>query len=366
MVVFAGSGWSNERARVKRTLLARLPKVVLHDHLDGGVRPATIIDLARQHDYRELPAWDPESLADWFDQGKSGSLERYLQAFRHTVAVMQTPGALQRIAAEAVADLAADGAVYAEIRFAPSLHGATGLDRDAVIEATLDGLREGSAATGCEVGLIVDAMRQDTDSEAVVEAALSHRGRGVVGFDLAGPEAGFPASNHLRACRRAVEGGLGLTIHAGEAAGLRSIADALEPCGAARIGHGIRIVEDLVVAAGAVTNFGPVARRILEREIPLEVCPTSNFHTGACPSPAAHPVGLLHRAGFPVTVNTDNRLMSRTSMTDELLGVVRHHGFEFADLRKVTLTAVEAAFCSEDVRERIRTRVEEGFLPAAP
>jgi adenosine deaminase len=343
---------------VNRSDLAGLPKVVLHEHLDGGLRPATVIELARETGYRELPTTDPDDLAVWFDQGESGSLERYLEAFRHTVAVMQTPEALERVAAEAVEDLAADGVVYAELRFAPSLHMERGLGRRRIIEAVLAGLRR--EPEGCDTALIVDAMRQDDDSDEVVAAALESAADLLVGFDLAGPEAGFPASRHLSACRTAREGGLGITIHAGEGAGPESIADALD-CGAERIGHGVRIVEDLGVTGGAVTRIGPIARRLLEDRIPLEVCPTSNVHTRAFPSLAAHPVGLLHRAGFVVTLNTDNRLMSRTSMTDEWEAVVRHHGFGLDDLRAVTDHAVAAAFCGDDVRRRVAAAVDAGF-----
>lgn len=346
---------------MNRSHLAALPKVVLHDHLDGGLRPATVVDLARDAGYRDLPTTDPDDLAAWFDQGESGSLERYLEAFRHTVAVMQTPEALERVAAEAVEDLAADGVVYAEVRFAPSLHMHRGLDRHRVIGAVLAGLRR--APDGCDAGLIIDAMRQDDDSADVVAAALESHGDLLVGFDLAGPEAGFPASRHLRACRAAREGGLGLTIHAGEGAGPESIADALE-CGAERIGHGVRIVEDLTLADGAVVGIGALARRVLDESVPLEVCPTSNIHTRAFPSPAAHPLGLLHRTGFTVTLNTDNRLMSRTSMTAEWEVAVRHHGFGIDDLRAVTRNAVEAAFCGAEVRRRVAGRVEAGFSRA--
>ena len=222
--------------------LRALPKVILHDHLDGGLRSATVVELARASGYRDLPTLDVDDLADWFDQGESGSLEGYLDAFRHTIAVMQTPEALARVATEAVQDLAADGVVYAEIRFAPSLHLQQGLSRSEVIAAVLEGIDAGTAETGIDAAVIIDAMRQDRDSPDVVAAALEFRDRGVVGFDLAGPEAGFPPTNHLRACREARAGGLHLTIHAGEADGPHSILAALDPCGAERIGHGVRIV----------------------------------------------------------------------------------------------------------------------------
>ncbi len=304
---------------------------------------------------------DTDDLASWFDQGESGSLERYLEAFRHTVGVMQTPEALARVAHEAVMDLAADGTVYAELRFAPSLHLAQGLSRAEVIAAVLEGVAVGTAEAGIDAGVIIDAMRQDDDSMEVATAALDFQGRGVVGFDLAGPEAGFPPTDHLDACRAALAGGLHLTIHAGEADGPESMLAALEICGAERLGHGVRIVDDMTIANGAVAEMGPIAHRVHRDAVPLEVCPTSNLHTRAFPGPAEHPVGVLHRAGFTVTLSTDNRLMSRTRPTDEFAIAVDHHGFDRSDLLQVTLAAADAAFCPEDVRSRVRGRVAAGF-----
>ncbi len=344
--------------------LAALPKVILHDHLDGGLRPRTVVELARDCGYRELPTADPDDLATWFHQGKSGSLERYLEAFAHTVAVMQTPEALERTAVEAIEDLAADGVVYAEIRFAPSLHLQRGLSRSEVIEAVVRGIRAGARQQGIDAAVIVDAMRQESDSDDVVAAALEFTGDGVVGFDLAGPEAGFPPTLHLDACRRALEGGLHLTIHAGEGAGPASIASALDPCGAERLGHGVRVVEDLELSdAGEAVAMGPVAARVHRDRVPLEVCPTSNLHTKAFPDMSRHPIGVLHRSGFVVTLNTDNRLMSRIVPTDELAATADAHGFTVADFRQIAMQAVDAAFCDEATRSRVRRRVEAGYPP---
>jgi adenosine deaminase len=342
------------------TTLAALPKALLHDHLDGGLRPETMIELADATGYGGLPSFDPESLRRALYQGESRSLERYLEAFRHTVAVLQTPEALQRVAAEAVADLAADGVVYAELRFAPSLHTARGMHAAAVIEAVLQGVRSGSAVTGLAVGVIIDAMRQDHDSVEIASVAVRYRDDGVVGFDLAGPEAGYPASAHSEACRIATAGGLGLTIHAGEADGVASIDDALR-AGAVRIGHGVRVLDDLQVDPDGAVIMGPVARAVHDSQIVLEVCPWSNVHTRAAPSIEEHPIGLLAEAGFAVTVNTDNRLMSGTSMTAELDAVVKHHRFSYDDLRSITLRAVDAAFCDDATKAKVRTRVVEGF-----
>lgn len=345
---------------MNRASLTRLPKVVLHDHLDGGLRPQTVLELGEACGYDGLPSGDAASLGRWFFQGRSRSLERYLESFRPTVAVMQTAEALERVAYEAVVDLAADGAVYAEIRFAPMLHRRGGLTPSQVLDAVLAGSAAGRRRTGIAAFVIVAAMRQDDDSEEVARVAAGFVGRGVVGFDLAGPEAGYPTSRHRVACRLAESGGLRLTLHAGEGAGVDSIADALG-CGAERLGHGARLVEDLTVRDGQVVGTGAVAEGVRARGITLEVCPSSNVHTRAFPSIGAHPVGLLHRAGFGVTLNTDNRLMSNTSMSEEFALVMVHHGFTLADLRTATLRAVAAAFCDAATREEVRERVLAGY-----
>jgi adenosine deaminase len=340
--------------------LRLLPKAVLHDHLDGGLRPATVLDLALESGYGGLPTSDPEKLAEWFFQGGSPSLVAYLAAFRQTVAVMQTAGSLERVALEAVQDLAADGVVYAELRFAPMLHLEGGLTPEAVLAAVLGGVAAGRMETGLTAFVIVDAMRQDHDSMEVADLALRYADRGVVGFDLAGPEAGFPAARHIEALRRAQQGGLHLTIHAGEAAGVESIEDALS-CGAERLGHGVRLVEDLTLEGAEVVAMGPVATRVRASGVSLEVCPSSNVHTGAFSSVAAVPLGVLHRGGLGVTVNTDNRLMSATSMTKELELTTEYHAFTIDDLQAVTLRAIDAAFCDPSIRESVRKRVVTGF-----
>lgn len=343
-----------------RETLHRLPKVVLHDHLDGGLRPETVVELAEAVGYEGLPTTDPAALGRWFFQGESRSLPRYLEAFAQTVAVMQTREALERVAYEAVVDLAADGAVYAELRFAPMLHREQGLALSEVLDAALSGVGAGARRAGIFALLIVDALRHLPGAEEVARAAVGFAGRGVVAFDLAGPEEGFPASDHRVACRIAQAGGLHLTLHAGEAAGVASVADALG-CGAERLGHGVRLVDDMTVREGRVVGMGAVAERVRSAGIALEVCPSSNVHTRAFASIAEHPVGLLHRAGFAVTLNPDNRLMSGTSMTEEFALVAEHQGFESADLRAVTLRAVDAAFCDAATRAEVRERVLAGY-----
>lgn len=329
-----------------------LPSVLLHDHLDGGLRPATILDLADSIGYGLLPETDVGALGKWFDQSESGSLETYLEAFDHTIAVMQTAEALERVAYEAAIDLSLDGVIYAEIRFCPALHTREGLAHSRVVEAISSGLRLGEAETGLKWGLIIDALRQHPWSEEMARVAIRHRKDGVVGFDLAGPESSNPPDDHLPACRLARESGLRLTIHAGEAAGedgVRFIAAAMDVCGAERLGHGLEIIDDCIVREGDIVALGAVATRVRDRQIPLEMCPASNLATNGL-APEEHPVGALYRAGFNITLSTDNRLMSNTSMSSEFEFVRSHHGFEVKDLAVTTRRSLEAAFCGLETK----------------
>lgn len=321
-----------------------LPKALLHEHLDGGLRPQTMLELATEIGYADLPASDPDDLADWFYQGDSASLEDYLETFEHTVALMQTASALERIAFEAVVDLAVDGVVYAEIRHGTALSTAGDLTIDEATEAILTGLARGASETGMVVGFIPVALRHHDDSEAVARSAVSFMGRGVVSFDLAGPETGYPADDHLDACRICHEAGLPLTLHAGEGHGPDSIFRARNICGALRLGHGVRIVEDTKMADGEIVGLGPLARTIRDQRVPLELAISSNVHTGIVSSVEAHPVGALHRAGFAVTLNTDNRLMSRTTLSAEFELAARHHGFGPDDFLAVTEEALRVGF----------------------
>ena len=336
------------------------PKVVLHDHLDGGLRVATVLELADECGYTGLPAQEETELAEWFDQGTSGSLERYLEAFTHTVAVMQTESAIDRVAYESACDLAADGAVYAEIRFAPSLLTERGLHRVAVLEAAVNGFRRAERGTGIRVGLIADALRQWDDSAESAAAAIALRGQGVVGFDLAGPEAGFPADDHLPACRAVREAGMGLTVHAGEAFGPPSIWTALQRCGAHRVGHGVQVIDDCRVEDGTIVEYGRIAGYVRDFQVHLEVCPTSNLHTKGWTA-EEHPVGVLYRHGFNVGISPDNRLMSRVSMSDEFELLATHHGFDSADFHAVTRNAMAAAFCDLDTKQRLLAEIDEAY-----
>jgi len=342
-------------------LVKILPKVLLHDHLDGGPRIETVLDLAEAVGYSALPAPNGPELADWFDQSRSGSLATYLEAFAHTIGVMQTADALHRVAYEAVIDTAADGVVYAEFRFAPFNHLQEGLDPKEVVDAVLAGLSDGSRETGMSTGLILDAMRQRDLSTQAARLAVAFSHRGVVGFDLAGPERGFPADHHLVACRMAREANIGLSIHAGEADGPHSIWTALQRCGAHRVGHGVHIIDDCVVEHGEIVKLGPLAQYVRDFGVPLEVCPTSNLHTGSW-TPDTHPVGALYRSGFTITLNTDNRLMSRTTLSDEFRLVVDHQGFTIDDLLRVTEHALKASFAPLPLkRELLQDRILPGY-----
>jgi adenosine deaminase len=332
------------------------PKALLHDHLDGGLRPATVLDIAGQVGYDGLPATDAEELATWFrTRSHSGSLERYLEPFCHTVAVMQTPEALHRVARECVEDLAADSVVYAEVRFAPELHIERGLSFDDVVDAVLAGFADGekaAAATGhtITVRCLVTAMRHAALSREIAELAIRFRDKGVVGFDIAGAEAGYPPTRHLDAFEYMRNNNARFTIHAGEAFGLPSIQEAIGFCGADRLGHGVRIVDDIAVDDDGTLHLGRLASILRDKRIPLELCPSSNVQTGAVASIAEHPFDLLKRARFRVTVNTDNRLISDTSMSKEMLALSDTFGYGWSDLERFTINAMKSAFIGFDER----------------
>ena len=331
------------------------PKVLLHDHLDGGLRVATIIELAAEIGYRDLPTTDPDDLARWFHRGAARrSLELYLETFAHTVAVMSTPEAIERVAFECGVDLAADGVVYAEPRVAPELMASPTMSIDEVIAAIGRGLRAAEAATDITLRLIVCSMRDRDISEAAASAAVRACEHGVVGFDIAGAEAGFPAGRHHRAFEIARAGGLGITIHAGEAFGLASIEEALR-CGATRLGHGVRIIDDV----DGHGTLGPLARRVRDEAICLEVCPTSNVHTAAAgvTTFGEHPIDRLADLGFAVTVNTDNRLMSDVTVSSEYRALADHFGWDDDAFARANRHAVEAAFCDDDTRRAVRARL---------
>lgn len=336
--------------------LTALPKVALHDHLDGSLRVGTVVDLAREVGYDKLPTTDVDELAEWFRQDKpSNNLETYLQAFGHTVAVLQEPAGLRRAVFESVEDLRDDGVIYGEIRFAPELNTRGSMSLTDVIDVASHACADASARFGIEVNLICCAMRNAGHATAVAEAVIERRGTNVVGFDLAGPERGFPASAHRDALALLRDAGVPITLHAGEGDGVTSIADALD-CGARRIGHGVRIIEDMANVDGA-WRLGPTAQRVHDAGVTLEVCPTSNLHTGIYHQLADHPVDILYKAGFAVAVNTDNRLMSATTITKEYGGLRDTFGWGLDEFRAVATAAAEAAFVDPERCSRLVDRL---------
>ncbi|HET6202509.1 MAG TPA: adenosine deaminase [Planctomycetota bacterium] len=343
--------------------LRAVPKVVLHDHLDGALRPRTIVDLARETGYRDLPTNDSDALAAWFRRPESrGSLREFLKGFVHTIGVLQTPEAIERVAYEYLEDCAEEGIAYAECRFAPCFLTQRGLTLEEVARAALRGFGRAKAKLGVGFGVLLCGMRDRADTLETAELAVDLRDQGVVGFDLAGEEAGFPPKRHLEAFQFVQRANFSNTIHAGEAFGLESIWQALQYCGAHRIGHGIRLADDIAVADGRIVKLGRLAQFVLDKRIPLEVCLTSNILTGAVPSLERHPFPLFFRAHFRVTLNPDDRLMCDTTATKELDLAVRTYGLTFDDVEKLTINAMKSAFIPYDERCRyIYEALKPGF-----
>ena len=355
-------------SRLTRDDVRRAPKVLLHDHLDGGLRPQTVLELAADCGH-ELPASDAESLGRWFSESAdSGSLVRYLETFDHTVGVMQTAPAITRVARECVEDLAADGVVYAEVRYAPEQHVGTGLTLDEVVDAVQRGFEEGMESAGGSIVVrqLLTAMRHQARSMEIAELAIAWRDRGVAGFDIAGAEAGYPPTRHLDAFEYLQRENSHFTIHAGEAFGLPSIWQAIQWCGADRLGHGVRIIDDITVHDDGSVELGRLAAYVRDMRIPLEMAPASNVQTGAASSIAEHPIGLLTKLRFRVTVNTDNRLMSQTSMTSEMHALVEAFDYDLDDLRWFTINAMKSAFLPFDERlEIIDEVIKPGYAALA-
>lgn len=351
-----------------------LPKVSLHDHLDGGLRPQTIIELAAEIGLT-LPATDADALGAWFaEQSNSGSLVDYLKTFDITTAVMQHRAGLERVAREAVVDLAADGVIWAELRWAPEQHLGGGMSLDEVVEAVQAGIDAGideAAAAGNAIGVgqLVSAMRHNNRGLEIAELALRHRTNGVVGFDIAGPEAGFPPSRFADAFALLAREMFPATVHAGEADGLESIRSALVDGHALRLGHGVRLAEDIDIARQdddhTFVTLGRIAEWVRDRQIALETSPSSNLQTGAIAAwgddMTDHPFDVLYQLGFAVTVNTDNRLMSGTSLTRELALLSDAFGYDLDDIEQFQLNAAAAAFCPIDEREALAAAISAGF-----
>jgi adenosine deaminase len=326
-------------------VLPGLPKVLLHEHLDGVLRPETVVALAQDAGYAELPTANPQALAQWFHRGANqGSLAKYLEGFSHTIATMQTEEALERVAYEQAEDLHLDGVVYFETRFAPVFHTQKGLTHQQIVSAVLRGLDRGKRDFGISSGLIICAMRNRHESLEMAELAVDFRSRGVVGFDLAGEEGGYPAKKHVDAFHYIQRENFNITIHAGEGYGKESIWQAIQYCGAHRIGHGTRLIDDIAVVDGKAVKLGDLAQYVLDKRIPLELCLLSNVHTGATPSLAEHPFKILYQEKFRVTLNTDNRLMSNTTMTREFEAAAETFGLTLDDFEKITINAMKSAF----------------------
>lgn len=345
-------------APLTRDTILAWPKAELHVHLDGSLRLATLLDLARTAKKVDLlPADDEDGLARALEKiDGSASLEEYLAWFGYSIPVMQSADALYRIAYELAEDAAAENVRYLEVRYGPILHTEEGLTLDAVDDAVLAGLRAAERDFGIRTGVIVCGLRDRFESASLAQAELAvrHRDRGVVGFDLAGGERGNPADMHGAAFYAARKHLLNITIHAGESFGPASIRQALFKCGAHRIGHGVTLGQD-----------PELLRYFVDRQIPLEVCPTSNVQTHVVASYEAHPVAEYVRAGVPVTINTDNRLFSHTTVTDELWLAHTRCGIPADDLRQVVLNGFRHAFLPYREKAALLDEVTPLILHAA-
>lgn len=330
----------------KEDIIKAVPKVLLHDHLDGGLRPETIIELAKDLRYTKLPTKDAGELAEWFHRGANkGNLVEYLQGFEHTTAVMQTKEALERVAYEMMEDMKNDNVCYVETRFAPVFHTSKGLYHEDIASAVLDGLERGRKDFGVGYGLILCGMRNMKNTLEIAELAVNFRNKGVIGFDLAGEEGGYPPKKHIDAFQFIQRANFNITIHAGEAFGKESIWQAIQWCGAHRIGHATHLIEDFTLDKdGNVVGFGDLAQYVLDKRIPLEICLLSNVHTGAVDKIENHPFGLLFKEKFRVTLNTDDRLMSDTTMTKEFLVAIDIFNLNLEDLEKITINSMKSAF----------------------
>jgi adenosine deaminase len=349
--------------KIQDNIFKEMPKVLLHDHLDGGLRPLTIIELAKDQNYKSLPTEDPGELQNWFfNNANAGSLPEYLKGFQHTIAVMQTPEALERVAYEMMEDMKSENIVYIETRFAPIFHVNKKFHYNDVVNSVLKGLERGKKDFDVHYGLILCAMRNMKISQEIAELAIDFRERGVVGFDLAGEEGGYPPKKHIEVFHYIQRENFNITIHAGEGFGKESIWQAIQWCGAHRIGHGTRLIEDIAVSDGKVIKMGTLTQYILDKRIPLEICLSSNLHTGLIKNYFEHPFGLLFKKRFRVTLNTDNRLMSNTTLSKEFKIAYLNFNLVFDDFEKLSINAMKSAFIPYNDRfDIIYNKLKFGF-----
>jgi len=329
--------------------LAALPKAELHVHLDGSLRPTTMLELAASSGVT-LPASNPSALAEAMKVTGSRSLAEYLEKFGITLSLMQSPGVLERTAYELAEDSAAENIRYLEVRYSPALHTEKGMSLEEAVAAPLRGLERAESEFGIRTGLIICGIRSFDPSVSLglAELAVASKDQGIVAFDLAGAEAGNPARAHREAFQYAADHNLAITVHAGEGDGAGSVSQALHECHARRIGHGTRLLEDPALQA-FVNDF----------RIPLEVCLTSNVQTRVVPSFAEHPFRRYFDAGLIVTLNTDNRLLSGTTLTDEYWLAHRHLGFTWEELLEVALLGFQAGFLPYEAKVNLLEEVEE-------
>jgi adenosine deaminase len=351
------------KREITRGFWASLPKIHLHDHLDGTIRPQTLIELAKDSKYTQLPTKDPVALAKWFSTRTEKSLPHYLKGYHVTTEIMQSEEALERISYEFMEDHKKDGLIHVEPRFAPWLHTRRGLDERKVMSSILKGLENGRRDFGLDYGVIICVLRAMMTPEQSVSTAtwaLEFKNRGVVALDVAGPEKGFPNRHYKDALLIAKKGGLNLTVHAGEDDGLESIQDAID-CGAQRIGHGIRLMDDIQVHNNQIKTMGKLAQHIHSKGITLENCITSNFETGVVPNFESHPFHHFLNHGFKVTLNTDGSLMTDVTLSEEYRRAHEVFGLKFKDLHKATINAAEAAFVTPEKRSELIKQVNEFY-----
>jgi len=323
-----------------------VPKVLLHDHLDGGLRPQTIIELADDLKYKKLPTRDKDALAKWFQVVENKeSFAEFHWGFEHTTSILQTKEGLERVAYEMLEDMKSDGVIYVETRFAPSHHINKGMYLEETVTSVLKGLERGKKDFGVGYGLILCGIRNMKNTLDIAELAVNFRRDGVVGFDLTGHEHNSPPKRHLEAFQFIKRANFNITIHAGETFGKESIWQAIQYCGAHRIGHATRLIDDIIVNEdGEVESFGNLAQYILDKRMPLEICLLSNINTGVIDKLENHPFNILFKENFRVTLNTNHRLINASTMTREFLTAVNYFEITLDEIEKITINSMKSAF----------------------